>query len=1206
MSRINYQKIYRKNQEDWKALTEEPQKYEALLAGHYSDCNHFVYELLQNAEDEMATKAVIEYNTDRLVFYHNGDPFDEDDVIGVSSMLMGTKDRNDAQTIGRFGMGFKSVFKYTCEPEIYSDDEAFIIKNYLLPEEIQNTWDFQTQKRKLIYPDVNNKSYQPFVDEQHLTRIVIPFIKRDREGKKVDISGEDVLDKLESLSAVTLLFLTNIQELYWINKETGRYVHIVLSYTKGDPRRLSCRKTTSDDGGKTESAYYIKYKKVFDHPEMKSAEVSVAYRINRGRIVDETEDSPIHVYFPTRDMTELPFLIHGSFETAVSREKLMTPSSFNDDLFEQLRDLIADSMVDLADRKLINQSFIRHILFTAFDDEDKNGTIPGLKDKITNVFLNRGLIPDREGKYCAAEELKIPVPYQIAEFKTSLLFKESFSDSDHFVAFGNDADSNFTEYYSWLKNDLHIPIFDLNDWSKKLCSLSKQKVSTSKESEELKRFYRLLDNIQRNAQDNVGKSLIEYYGISYFYMESYAQRTNNCLKKAWPQLKKAPVIINEDSFLIPAYDNNTLAVYFSASSKYRNLNSALIVNKQFSSEFETLFKDGFKIEEFDNFRYIKEKIIKKYKSDDDYVHFDDVDNSDYENIEDIRQLLDLIDELHNNAEVIEFLEDADCIRIKTEDGSKSYASPKRVFTTTSDEGIDLVAYYASLDFDDEEDYYHYCVDSDFYESYGIHVSELKKLGLITSPVEDGLRKDHTGTGDGYWDALGEFCPNISIDYLVENLDFIELHPNEDLAKRKSAEILKLLLGISRKLSGTIRKRKINPYETHEEAFIKHRISLYSWLFDKEGNLQRPTRLSRYDLDEKIYRDLPNDKETYRILGFIEKEADSQIDTFEKVDALNERDQRILLDRLAKKFGVSIQSDSDNETNRETMEFGWFNPQFISEEFPQRTVRNRDSLIKHVQQEFFFADPTRYQQVLRQIRTSRSSSSIREYLTDMYTNESDMQICQICQKPIEFMECTEIANFGIEMPQLNLCLCRNCHSKYRQIRDKNKADYKEKIQGFFLEMQAEDPNENYTIPLTSELTLRFTQTHLAEIKEILLLLKEYGTPNKDEYKDGSNSVESNGNASSLNTGTRLQEKSKEAVKNQTKLVEKNSNSSNNEKQSTSKSQKKVEIGALVQHKIYGNGEITFISGSFMGVKFNSGVVKKFFLSDAFKSGFLVFR
>ena len=38
-------------------------------------------------------------------------------------------------------------------------------------------------------------------------------------------------------------------------------------------------------------------------------------------------------------------MIHGSFETAVSREKLMTPSTFNSDLFEKLGDLIAYKVI---------------------------------------------------------------------------------------------------------------------------------------------------------------------------------------------------------------------------------------------------------------------------------------------------------------------------------------------------------------------------------------------------------------------------------------------------------------------------------------------------------------------------------------------------------------------------------------------------------------------------------------------------------------------------------------------------------------------------------------------------------------------------------------------------------------------------------------------------------------------------------------------
>lgn len=77
------------------------------MAGHYSDSNHFVYELLQNEDVRASKKVVIEYYCDKLIFYHNGKPFDEDDVRGVSSMLMGTKSRDDASTIGKFGMGFK-------------------------------------------------------------------------------------------------------------------------------------------------------------------------------------------------------------------------------------------------------------------------------------------------------------------------------------------------------------------------------------------------------------------------------------------------------------------------------------------------------------------------------------------------------------------------------------------------------------------------------------------------------------------------------------------------------------------------------------------------------------------------------------------------------------------------------------------------------------------------------------------------------------------------------------------------------------------------------------------------------------------------------------------------------------------------------------------------------------------------------------------
>lgn len=397
MSKINYQAIYEKNKHDWYAMTEEPQKYEALLAGHYSDSNHFVYELLQNAEDEKASKVVIEYYHDKLVFYHNGDPFDEDDVRGVSSMLMGTKNKDDASTIGKFGMGFKSVFKYTYQPEIYSDEDGFIIQNYLLPKEVKGNWDFHETKKILSYPNGDGRIL-PFVASDHLTKIVIPFKKKNAKGDLVAVSGKDVLDKLRGLTGEILLFLTYITDLYWINEETGGYSHITLKRDPQDQNLITCRIFGSNIDKKEEITRYLKYKDVFNLPEMKNAEVSVAYKINsQAKNINAVDDSPVWVYFPTRDDTELPFLIHGSFETAVSREKLMTPSDFNNSLFDRLGTLIADSMGDIGRRGLITQNFIRNIVLAAFQDEEENDTIPGLKDKITEVFRSKPLIPDMNG-----------------------------------------------------------------------------------------------------------------------------------------------------------------------------------------------------------------------------------------------------------------------------------------------------------------------------------------------------------------------------------------------------------------------------------------------------------------------------------------------------------------------------------------------------------------------------------------------------------------------------------------------------------------------------------------------------------------------------------------------------------------------------------------------------------------------------------------
>lgn len=1101
MGKIDYQKIYDTNRDQWKALTSEPQKYEALLAGHYSESNHFVYELLQNAEDESADRVVIEYYDDRLVFYHNGDPFDENDVRGVSSMLMGTKDRESAQTIGRFGMGFKSVFKYTHQPEIYSDDEAFIIENYLLPSEVKEGWDYRKEKENLSYK-ANGSPYKPFTKEAHLTKIVIPFLKRGNRGELVKVSGREVLQKLEELTGEILLFLNHIKELYWVNKRTGKFAMITLGQDKADINLVTCRINTP--GKPEEVNRYLKYKKIFDHPEMKGAEVSVAYRVNnRVNNINEIQGTPVWVYFPTRDITELPFYIHGSFETAVSREKLMTPSAFNDYLFNKLGDLIAESLEDLKERKLITQGFIRRVILASFKDETENKTIKGLRTKITNAFKNGRLLPNRADSYSSVSDVSVAVPFELADYTENKYMGGTLPSASTFVVLNNERESNFTEYFVWLTENLGVRKYTLADWAIDLRNTMPHMFDARKDMADLEAFYDFLSDKRESLYTT---------RLGFSRSGRYEQAVRDQMSQAWNILRQAPIILNAAGELCSAYKGDTQVLYLNASNDYQTLVHSSVVHQRIAEKFERLLFDGFKLSKFDNFQYVKEKVIKKYIKG-DHINFENDDFSD-EYVEDLNQILSLFDNNQNPSEILSLLQKASIIKIASDNDSATFARPKEVYIPRSDEGMDLAVYYSMPILEDDDEYGDpevFLVDEAFYNDQGVSIKKLHQFGLITTPVNEGRRSDPGGPGQESWKALGEYCPYIDIDGLDENLRFIENNPEHPLSRKKSAEIFRLLLGIYKKLSGTLRKRKTNPYEVESECYLLTRVRrYYSWLYDKERNLRRIDRISKFDLDTSLYGDLISDKKAYVTLGFIETEDDSTAEAFDQVDKLDRKNKTILIRQLAKELGLKLAEDKDEkEEEFSEDDIGEvFNPdEWVSEAFPISKVRNMDSLIEHVRQQFFCADPVTYRKVLRQIRTSKSPRSVKAYVTGMYVNDSNIQVCQMCRKPSMRIDATEIANYGIELPQLHLCLCRECSAIYKSMRDVNKVPFKEGMKQALLGINLEDKADKYELQLNTEYSLHFTETHVAEIQTIFGLLSEYGIPGSiPESEESSNEAD----------------------------------------------------------------------------------------------------
>ena len=141
----------------------------ALLTDLYPDSAHFIYELLQNAEDMNATTVRFFLTENGIEFEHNGTKrmFTVSDIDAITNIGHNGQKKDDPTSIGKFGVGFKAVFAYTATPEIHSGEYHFRIRDYFVPEfdgvpNVQTCDEFGVQWTKFSLP-FNNAKKSPII-----------------------------------------------------------------------------------------------------------------------------------------------------------------------------------------------------------------------------------------------------------------------------------------------------------------------------------------------------------------------------------------------------------------------------------------------------------------------------------------------------------------------------------------------------------------------------------------------------------------------------------------------------------------------------------------------------------------------------------------------------------------------------------------------------------------------------------------------------------------------------------------------------------------------------------------------------------------------------------------------------------------------------------------------------------------------------------
>lgn len=391
-----------------------------LLADRYDDRTHFIFELLQNAEDALGRrdnsngprKVTFDLTPTRLSLSHFGRPFDEADVRGVCGIAESTKDKF---SIGRFGIGFKSVYTFTDRPEIHSGDEDFAIKDYVQPQRVDRT---------------ERKAGE--------TQIVLPLKSDD------DTAQQEITAGFRHLGPGALLFLRHIEEINWSVEggASGFYLRNSPETFGNNVQRIT---VIGQEDGKAEvdQNWLVFHRDVFSDTQDKVGRVEVAFSLVAvkdapGRwSVQPVAASPLVVFFPTVVPTNLGFLVQGPYRTTPSRDNIPRGEPWNQHLVKETSGLLVEAMRWMRDNAMLDTSALR-CLPLGREKFPEGAMFATIFETVRHALLNEPLLPRFDGGFVPASQAKLARTQEL---------RELFSPAQIEVLFGSKASA-------WLTGDI--------------------------------------------------------------------------------------------------------------------------------------------------------------------------------------------------------------------------------------------------------------------------------------------------------------------------------------------------------------------------------------------------------------------------------------------------------------------------------------------------------------------------------------------------------------------------------------------------------------------------------------------------------------------------------------------------------------------------------------------------------------------------------
>jgi hypothetical protein len=315
---------------------------EELSERMYEKDIHFVFELIQNAEDNLYnTKITPELSfmllnqdpTDTLgcegclCVINNERGFIEENIRGISGIGQSTKTKQQG-FIGEKGIGFKSVFIVSPKPHIFSNGYHFYFTDE--PGEVG---------LKYIVPNWVDQLPEIVTKNKSSTVLLLPIRKE---------KYKDIVENISDITPEVLLFLSKLQGL---SIEVGEHGQKKVMLRDQNEDNSVVELIIQEDVSNYETSYWLHNKTVVvpenikeeKRKNIKDRQLTVAFPLSK-----EAEKGRVYAYLPTEVKTDFPFLINADFLLTANRETIRSNIPWNKWIKDELPKTIVSGLLAMA------------------------------------------------------------------------------------------------------------------------------------------------------------------------------------------------------------------------------------------------------------------------------------------------------------------------------------------------------------------------------------------------------------------------------------------------------------------------------------------------------------------------------------------------------------------------------------------------------------------------------------------------------------------------------------------------------------------------------------------------------------------------------------------------------------------------------------------------------------------------------------------